>query len=352
MNLQLRRAQAADQPALAAMLVDHRRELGSPPDDPWLALYAQAPDRHAYLLQRDGDLVGFALLRDLDADANDTAEVTEVAELYVHPSVRRQGLGRLALRALRRLYPQAWSIEVFADRDEALRFWRRELARTSVERALSATGDERRRIAFRVPADFHASAALGVPGGTVRLAAHAPAWSALFAQEAWRIAVALGTSPQAVQHVGSTAVPGLQAKPIVDIAIGLGSTQDIARAVPRLEAIGYRDLGVRSTQIGRLLERIGPRGRTHCIHLLESASPHYGDYLLVRDHLRSNVAARTEYQVVKRALAAEHAHDRRGYTAAKNAAVSQLIAQARARRAILAAAGLSFPLERARTVAA
>lgn len=349
MSFELRRAEAADQPALAAMLADHLHELGSPPDYPWLALYAQAPDRHAYLLLRAGDIAGFALLRDLD---NGTADTTEVAVFHVRPAARRQGLGRLALRALRRLHPQAWSVQVFADRDAALRFWRSALAPASVERALPAAASERRRVAFWVPPDFDESAALGVPGGTVRLAAHAPAWSALFAQEARRIAAALGPLVHAVQHVGSTAVPGLQAKPIIDIAIGVGSGQDVALAVPRLEAIGYRDLGTRSAQIGRLLERVGLRGRTHCIHLLETANPHYGDYLLVRDHLRSNVAARAEYQIVKRVLAAEHAHDRRGYTAAKNAVVLQLIAQARARRAILAAKGLSFPIDRARIVAA
>lgn len=184
---------------------------------------------------------------------------------------------------------------------------------------------------------------LGVPGGTVRLAAHTPDWAALFAREQQRIALALGPLAHDVQHVGSTAVAGLQAKPIIDIAVAAGSAADVALCVLRLEAIGYRDLGARTQQIGRLLERTSPRGRTHCLHLLELANPHYGDYLLVRDHLRSHVVARAEYQVVKQTLAIAHAQDRRAYTAAKNVAVSQLIAQARVRRDVLAAVGLPFP---------
>lgn len=186
--------------------------------------------------------------------------------------------------------------------------------------------------------------ALGVASGQVRLAAHSPAWAAQFEQERHRIEAALGLFAIDVQHVGSTAVPGLQAKPILDIAIAVATPHASAQAVQRLGAIGYGDLGWRSAQAGHLLERTGPRGRTHCIHLLPLASPHFHDYLLVRDHLRSNLAARAEYQVVKRTLAQQHPQDRRAYTAAKSAEVARLIAQARARSAILAAAGLPFPI--------
>jgi GrpB-like predicted nucleotidyltransferase (UPF0157 family)/predicted acetyltransferase len=338
--LELRHATAGDQAALSAMLADSLRELGSPPDYPWLPLYGQEPGRYAYLLRDVDRTAGFALLRDIDADT------AEVAEFYLQPGSRRRGLGRLALQALRTRHPQAWRVEVFADRGEALAFWRSVLESASVERSRPAADGERARIAFHVPASFAADAALGVRGGLVRLAAHASAWAALFAQERARIETALGPLALEVQHVGSTAVPGLDAKPIIDIAVAAANAQQAGACVPRLKTIGYRDLGARSEQIGRLLERVGERGRTHCIHLLEIASPHYRDYLLVRDHLRSSVAARAEYQVVKRTLALAHAQDRRAYTAAKNAAVKQLIAQARARRAILAAAGLSFPIGR------
>lgn len=189
-----------------------------------------------------------------------------------------------------------------------------------------------------------ADTALGVPSGQVRLVAHMPAWAALFDDERRRIVSALGTLADDVQHVGSTAVPGLQAKPILDIAIAVATPHASAQAVARLAAIGYRDLGWRSAQVGHLLEKRGPHGRTHCIHLLPLASPHFHDHLLVREHLRSNLAARAEYQVVKRTLAQQHPQDRRAYTAAKSAEMARLIAQARARSAILAAAGLPFPI--------
>lgn len=195
-----------------------------------------------------------------------------------------------------------------------------------------------------MPTVVDADTALGVARGQVRLAAHVPAWATLFDEERHRIEAALGPLVIDVQHVGSTAVPGLQAKPILDIAIAVSMPRAAAQGVARLEAIGYRDLGWRSAQVGHLLEKLGPRGRTHCIHLLPPASPHFHDYLLVRDHLRSNLAARSEYQVVKRTLAQQHPHDRRAYTAAKSAEVARLLAQARARRAVLAAAGLPFPI--------
>ncbi|MDM0087208.1 MULTISPECIES: GrpB family protein [unclassified Variovorax] len=189
-----------------------------------------------------------------------------------------------------------------------------------------------------------AELALGVPSGQVRLVTHLPAWAALFDVERRRIVSALGTLAADVQHVGSTSVPGLLAKPILDIAIAVATPHASAQAVARLAVIGYHDLGWRSAQVGHLLEKLGPGGRTHCIHLLPRASPHFHDYLLVRDHLRSNLAARAEYQVVKRTLALAHPQDRRAYTAAKGAEVARLIAQARARSAILAAAGLPFPI--------
>lgn len=340
MAFELRRVDTCAPSLLPEMLADCLRELGSPPDYPWLSLYETQPDRHAYLLESAGRVVGFALLRDLESPHEALAEV---AEFYVRPEARGRGWGRRGVHALRLRHPQRWQVSVLAQQAGSLAFWRNVLSPDAKE-SLRATGaGAPSRIDFDVPPTYATDAALGVTGGHVRLANHSPAWAALFAQERRHIEAALGPLVGDIEHVGSTAVPGLRAKPILDIVGAVVDAHVLMDCLPRLEAIGYRHLGWRSAQIGHLLERTGPRGRTHCIHLLPVSSPHLRDYLLVRDHLRSNLAARFEYQVVKHALALEHAHDRRAYTAAKSAEVAKLIAQARARCAILAAAGLRFP---------
>lgn len=314
-------ADATGRSAIAPLLADCLAELGGPPDYPWLGLYGREPDRHAYLLEVGepgaSRLAGFALLRDLDA------ATVEIAEFYLIPAARRGGLGRQAVTALRRRHPQRWRLEAFADRPRALAFWRSVLPTQASGAAPAIDGEERSRVVFVWPA-----AALGVPAGSARLEPHDPGWTALFQQERDRIAAALGPAALDIQHVGSTAVPSLAAKPILDIAVAAGDPDALAGCIAPLTGLGYRDLGWRSAQIGHALERTGTAGRTHCIHLLDITSPHWQDYLRLRDHLRGNAAARERYQALKQALAAAHADDRKAYTRGKHALVQQLLAAA------------------------
>jgi GrpB-like predicted nucleotidyltransferase (UPF0157 family) len=172
---------------------------------------------------------------------------------------------------------------------------------------------------------------LGVKPGTARIEQHSPLWAELFLQEKQAIARALGPLAIDIQHIGSTAVPGLAAKPILDIGIAVGSREDVARCIPPLLSLGYRHLGHRSEQMGEVFEKLGPSGWTHCIHIVEVHSPHWGDYLLLRDYLKTSHEARESYEHLKREFAERYALDRRAYTAGKAELIQELLVRARGR---------------------
>ena len=121
-----------------------------------------------------------------------------------------------------------------------------------------------------------------------------------------------------IQHVGSTAVPGLVAKPILDIAVAVHAKDAIPRVIARLVALGYIDRGDGGSDGGHLcVWEPEPDVRTVHVHVVEEADPQWRDYLFFRDRLRADEGARRRYDETKRRLAATHPHDRRAYGAGK-----------------------------------
>lgn len=345
MTFELRRAAVGDHARLLDLLGADRDVGENHLDTREVVLYLQAPDRHAYVFGEAGTIEGVVLLRDSDLHS---AELIDVAAFHVRSVARRRGLGRQAWQTLRQRYPQSWRMRRPAEHTAAAAFWRSMAAPGSAARSggrvkPSPTQATAHGAPLLLPPSFDAEAALGQPAGGIRLAAHAPAWAALYAQERHRIESSLGRLAVEVQHVGSTAVPDLHAVPTIDMAVGV-DPGTLSASMARLQSIGYRDGGRSFERNGYLLEKVGPRGRTHSLHLLPWTGLQCPDSVLARDHLRTNVAARAEYQVIKRHLVLSRPGDRRGYAKAKAAALSALVAQARARRAVLAQAGFSFPL--------
>jgi GrpB-like predicted nucleotidyltransferase (UPF0157 family) len=154
-----------------------------------------------------------------------------------------------------------------------------------------------------------------------------PSWPARFAAEAARIRAALGPVALRVDHVGSTAIPGLAAKPIIDIQISVAQVQPMDPYRPALEGLGYRhtpypdpDGVVRYPFFGKP----PTRPRAFHIHLAQAGSQHERRHLAVRDFLRTHPDQAHAYERVKRAAAARHPGDRLGYMAAKQAFVDDL----------------------------
>jgi GrpB-like predicted nucleotidyltransferase (UPF0157 family) len=143
------------------------------------------------------------------------------------------------------------------------------------------------------------------------------AWPDLYEAEKARIVDAIGDWLVDIQHVGSTSVPGLAAKPVIDIMPGVRSLADDTHFIPRLEAVGYEHLPVFEDDIPE--RRYFRRGipRQFHVHAVEVSSDFWRRHLAFRDYLRAHPETAKEYAALKRRLAADYGNDRIGYTNAK-----------------------------------
>lgn len=168
---------------------------------------------------------------------------------------------------------------------------------------------------------------LGLPSGQVLISPYNRAWQTAFEVERKRITEACQDSAMAVEHIGSTAVPGLCAKPILDIMIGISSHEDVVRFVPPLEELGYFYKGENGIP-GRHYFTLGPP-RTHHIHMVKQRGEIWEKHLLFRDYLRNHEEDRHEYATLKKALSITFPTDRVQYTEAKNELIQHILEKAR-----------------------
>jgi GrpB-like predicted nucleotidyltransferase (UPF0157 family) len=167
---------------------------------------------------------------------------------------------------------------------------------------------------------------LGLEEEEVRLVPHNPHWLALGRQECAVVSGRLGDLARSVAHVGSTAVPGLEAKPILDIAVATDGRAPSEDVVERLCAGGeYTYQGDNREDGGLLFVRGHGTFRTAHVHVVADGSPAWSDYLRFRALLMDDPAARDRYQFEKRRLAQRFSQDRPGYTRAKSAVVEELL---------------------------
>ena len=131
-----------------------------------------------------------------------------------------------------------------------------------------------------------------------------------------------------IEHVGSTAVPGLVAKPIIDIMAPVRSLEASAAAIKAAISIGYIYHPYKA-DIMHWFCKPSPAYRTHHLHLVPQDSPLWSARLLFRDELRRNKALANEYAVLKTQLAERFALDREAYTKAKEPFVETVLATAK-----------------------
>jgi GrpB-like predicted nucleotidyltransferase (UPF0157 family) len=171
--------------------------------------------------------------------------------------------------------------------------------------------------------------------GPIVVSDYDPAWAAMFEQERSRVQEALGPIVVTVEHVGSTAVPGLAAKPIIDLLVGVRSLPEArGRCVGPLQALHYRYMAEYEAWLpGEMLFRKGPPGPwTHHVHLMEPSCPRWEEFTLVRDYLRRHGEVAGAYADLKRALALVFEDDIAGYRNAKAPFIAAVMARARAER--------------------
>ena len=151
-------------------------------------------------------------------------------------------------------------------------------------------------------------------------------WPGEFDKEAARIQAAAGSYFTDIHHIGSTSVPGLAAKPIIDILIGLKSLDDTPFFVPRLIELGYRyfpehEIGLPER---RYFSRVPDDTHGFHLHMVEPGSAFYHRHLAFRDYLRARPDARDEYAALKIDLAKKFGSDREGYTDAKTEFIQRI----------------------------
>jgi GrpB-like predicted nucleotidyltransferase (UPF0157 family) len=157
-----------------------------------------------------------------------------------------------------------------------------------------------------------------------------PAWPERFRREEARIRSSLGEAALSVEHIGSTSVPGLAAKPIVDILLVVEDSGNEPSYVPALEAAGYV-LRVREPDFDEHRMLRTPEKDVH-LHVFSAGSPEIERYLLLRDHLRENEEDRRLYARTKRELASRDWPSMQHYAEAKTGVIEGIIARAATKR--------------------
>jgi GrpB-like predicted nucleotidyltransferase (UPF0157 family) len=159
----------------------------------------------------------------------------------------------------------------------------------------------------------------------IALAHASTEWPGEFEQLRARLAAALGTGVR-IEHVGSTSIPGIAAKPIIDIQVSVPDVTDEARFVPQIESVGV-PLRMREPDLGHLYFRNSDPRTVH-IHVCEAGSKWERVHLLFRDYLRAHPGAARAYEELKRAAAATYRHDRIAYTESKGPFVDSILSEA------------------------
>ena len=162
----------------------------------------------------------------------------------------------------------------------------------------------------------------------VRIVDYDPSWPALAAEELRRIAQALGPGAARLEHVGSTAVPGLAAKPILDLHLSVGALEPRARYVEPLERLGYLFVPEPESPDYHFFAKPPERPRTHHLHVGEVGSAHEFRHVAVRDFLRSHDGEAARYAALKRQVVERHPQDRLAYIEGKEQYVAGLEARA------------------------
>lgn len=155
-----------------------------------------------------------------------------------------------------------------------------------------------------------------------------PAWAEAFQEEAARLGAALGDELLALHHIGSTSVPGLPAKPIIDIMPVVRDVEALEARYPAMIALGYEAKGENGIPGRRYFVRGDDWHRTHHVHAYQPDNPEVARHLDFRDFLRTHPDVAAEYARIKRAAAEQFPHDILGYMDYKDAFIQRTIRRA------------------------
>lgn len=168
--------------------------------------------------------------------------------------------------------------------------------------------------------------------GPIVIVEYDPQWPILFEQEKDAIWAAIGQFVKGIEHMGSTAVPGLPAKPLIDICVGLQDINDAMKCIEPLKALGYEYVSEYEKVLpNRRYFRKGPPGRrTHHLHMWRIDSLGWTRHIDFRNTLRKEPQLAQEYLVLKEKLAKKYVDNRPAYSDAKSEFIESVLIRARA----------------------
>lgn len=159
-----------------------------------------------------------------------------------------------------------------------------------------------------------------------------PTWPEQFRLVREHLLGCLGAAAVSIEHIGSTSVPGLAAKPTIDVLVVVDDTDEVLARSGPLAALGfeYRPDAWPDPRRHLFLRRVVDGRRTHHLHVVPVGSPEIDDYLTLRDYLRTHPAEASAYQDHKHQLVADTGGERDAYVERKAAYVDDLLTRARA----------------------
>jgi GrpB-like predicted nucleotidyltransferase (UPF0157 family)/cytidylate kinase len=162
----------------------------------------------------------------------------------------------------------------------------------------------------------------------VAVTEHDDAWPMLFDEIAAPVRHALADLGAEIEHVGSTSVPGLAAKPVIDMDVVVHSPENVSTAIERLRTLGYVYQGNKGI-IGREAFLWPPGAPRHHLYVVIAGSQPYVNHVTFRDYLRQHSEVAVQYAALKRRLAEEYGHDQQSYTDAKSEFIAGVLEAAR-----------------------
>ena len=154
-----------------------------------------------------------------------------------------------------------------------------------------------------------------------------PSWPAAYDEEAGRLRAVLGGVLVRAHHIGSTAVPCLAAKPVIDILLEVRALAALDACDGTMQSLGYEPRGEFGVPGRRYYPKGGDR-RTHHVHAFVTGDPHIAEHLAFREYLRAHPAVAAEYERVKRKAVDRHRHDPDGYVAFKQGFICHAVKDA------------------------
>ncbi|UCG03342.1 MAG: GrpB family protein [Candidatus Heimdallarchaeota archaeon] len=166
---------------------------------------------------------------------------------------------------------------------------------------------------------------IGLKRGIVKLSPYSPKWVQVYSKEKLQLEIAIGEQILNIQHIGSTAIPGMMAKPIIDIAVAVHDFKKAFKCVKPLKNLGYEYKGEFGIPNRHYFVKGSPR--VFHLHMLEISSQEWKNHLFFRDFLLQHPDKAKKYAELKKLLAQRFSADRDAYTEGKASFIIEILQQ-------------------------